>query len=70
MTQNEPNCGELSRIPANSKQFLTEDWRFFDQDEGLGVELPSFLRVFWTKNGELLCISADAIPARSEKGPI
>ena len=37
--------------------------------EGLGVELPSFLRVFWTKNGELLCMTADAIPARSEKGP-
>ena len=24
LTQNEPNCRELSRIPANSWQFLTE----------------------------------------------
>eukprot|EP01045_Picozoa_sp_COSAG04_P012677 COSAG04_NODE_863_length_9800_cov_12.998248_4_plen_97_part_00 len=31
MTQNEANCSELSRIPANSRQFWTEKLAFFDQ---------------------------------------
>ena len=31
LTQNEANCSELSRIPANSRQLLTEELAFFDQ---------------------------------------
>ena len=31
--------------------------------------MPSFVRVFWTKNGELVCITADIIPALDEWYP-
>ena len=49
MTQNEANCRELSRIPANSRQFLTEKSASFDQGDGDGTTLGAPRLVFSLK---------------------
>ena len=52
LTQNEANCRELSRIPANSGRFLTEKLAFFDQNTKLTYEKDGTIFYYKDKHEE------------------
>ena len=67
MTQNEPNCGELPRIPVNSGHFLTGKMAFFYQAEKRRKTEEEANRVLFAERRFVLCWAKTGAGATSRE---